>query len=226
MAKDLAYNLGLYARQKAILALAAELHGESSPADLELRLENALGTEGCARTPFAPPDGPTPFVKVPICTAVQLRVDRSTKGPPLYVGALYLSNDGSIVVFPRNRTVRLDKQESLVEPLGWVSPPVDTPDWLLVFGTTGPIVWSRLEAPALRMPSTRGYDELEDFLFQHLGGTRGIASATTPGASMTASLIQLEVAADPEKWTLEERQDPRVCRSSAGCRAGSKKKRR
>ena len=175
---------------------------------------------GCARTAYEPSPVPVPYVQVPMCNAVQLEVTlQEQPSQELHLGILFLANDGSIIVWPRGSTREIlrTKGDTHTEVLGWLSPPLDAPERILVFGSHEPVMWSRMAATSLSTRSaTRGGPTLQSFVESHVGGTRGILdeqASDTEGTAWTSSFLQLQVVADPAQWPASQREDPTICRT-------------
>ena len=222
-AQNVSYSLGLHARQASLLALSGEPN-EVYPHDLlDLRVVPIPSApEGCARTPFKAAAAAVPYVQVPICNSMQVEV--SLKRAPrdkLYLGILYLANDGSITVWPRGLTTEVLERvgDRYIEKLGWASPPLDAFDRIVVFGSHEPVVWSRLAQKALPSAATRGTGDdgpsLDAFINSHVGGTRGIQDddpSESGNTAWTSAFVQVQVVADPAKWTDADRNNPNVCK--------------
>ena len=211
---NVAQMLGLHARQSSLLALSGEPN-EVYPGDvLSLRIAPMKNRPGCERTPYVASD--EAYVEIPMCNAVQLEVELINQPrKDLYLGVLYLGNDGSIEVWPRAGTVEILRKrgEKHVEPLGWLSPPLNTPDRILVFGTHEQVNWSKLAAKALDDAKTRG-DNFTRFITSHVKGTRGIddeVPTTSGDTAWTAAFVQIQVVGDETKWTKQERDTKATC---------------
>lgn len=220
-ATNVAYTLGLHARQASLIALSAEPNDVYPHDMLDLRVIPVPSMQnGCAKTSYTPSPVPVPYVQVPMCNAVQLEVTLAEQpAAELYLGILFLSNDGSIVVWPSGATTEVlrNKGDRHVEVLGWLSPPLDAPERILVFGSHEQVMWSRLAAKALATRSaTRGGPTLQGFVEAHVGGTRGILdeqASEAEGTAWTSSFLQLQVTADPAQWPVTHREDPGICRA-------------
>lgn len=216
-AKGVAETLGLYARQASLLALSGEVP-EAYPNDMfEVRVLPADQEGSCARTPYVPTEVATPFARIPMCNTVRLQV-RLLEDPvqPLHVGVLYLANNGSIVTWPRNRErPTLAKAGDVFEQvLGWVTPPLYTPDRLLVFGTHEPVPWHTLEQKVIPDATRSRGSEGPGFFVAAVSGTRTrgmwAEQAEAPPA-WTASMVTIEIVADPSLWSEEERDTTATC---------------
>ncbi|MEN0065586.1 MAG: caspase family protein [Myxococcota bacterium] len=219
-----AETIGLFARQAALLALSGEVPAEYPDNMFELRIQPLAEKAGCERSPYAPTGRAVPWAQVPMCNAVTLAI-RWVEEPkrPLYLGVLYLSGNGDIETWPpRGRQVALTSQgEEHVQVLGWVTPPLHTPDRILVFGTHEPVDWARLEANSPADVVSRGIGEL-DFFIAAIAGTKTRGEFVRAGHSVpawTASLVSVEVTADPERWSPDERDAQVTCQAlrKAGC---------
>ncbi len=217
-AKSLAYVLGLYARQASLLALSGEVP-EQYPRDVfELRIVPMQGHPGCERTSYEPARRALPWAQVPMCNAVQLQVSLVEEPKqPLHLGILYLAGNGAIHAWPQGGTQEIlaARGDRYVQQLGWVTPPLNTPDRILVFGTHEPVDWSALAAQTLPdAVATRGTGA-QGFVFSAVSGagTRGQWATEGEGSSpgWTASLMSLEVVADPRRWSERERDTTATC---------------
>lgn len=218
-AYDVAATLGLHARQASLLALSGEPN-DAYPHDVVLGLRVLSGErEGCEKTPYESAAKPVSYVEVPMCNSVKLEVTlQEQPQQKMYLGILYLSNDGSITVWPRGNTTEVLRRrgDSATENLGFVKPPLDAPDRILVFGSHEPVAWSKLaqtSLPDVETVRVRGHS-LENFVTTHVSGARGIDDEAPTGAgdaAWTASYLQLKVVGDPSKWTDADRTDSRVC---------------
>lgn len=225
-ALDVAKNLGLHARQASLLALSAEPN-EVYPHDmLDLRItQDPFTTSNCARTPYRPPTVPVPYVQVPMCTPVQLEVSlRRNPEKDLYIGILYLANDGSIAAWPEaGVSITLKrKDEKHIETLGTVTPPLDAPDRILVFGSHEPVRWSTLQARSIALERSSGKNKLQSFVLGHISGTRGIDDEppeTEGDPAWTSGFLQLQVVGDPTQWSSPERNAATTCERlrQSGC---------
>ncbi|MBX2798844.1 MAG: caspase family protein [Myxococcales bacterium] len=213
-ATDLVHTLGLYARQASLLALTGA--SSSYPSDmLSLRL-HPHPAKHCARTLFEPVEPPPPTVQVPMCNGVTLEV-RLKERPrqPLHLGILYLANNGSITAWS-GPGFRMDgKVSSLSERLGYVTPPLQSPDRIVVFGTHQPIDWQGLAGSApLDMPvPTRG-NTAQQFITSAITGGLGTdpwSDSDRESLAWTARVLTVEVVADPLLWTPEERNSSQTC---------------
>ena len=226
---EVVHTLGLHARQAGLLAIS----GEANPTyahdtTLALSITPMVAKGGCPRTPFEDPEGPVWDVAVPMCNAVQLEIELGRQPvQPLHLSILYLSNDGSITVWPPAGTIEVarDRGDRFVQPLGWVGPPLDSPDRILVFGTHEDVDFSMLVGEAVAEARTRG-GGLQAFLADHLAGTRGIDEGPPmqPGSvAWTSSYLQLRVVGDPARWSDAERTDRGICaaRRAAEAAAGA-----
>ena len=190
--------MGLHARQRTLLELSGEVGGLYSPGTLDVRILRDPRVPDCSKTAYTEPTRAQSYASVPMCTPVRLEV-KLAKPPqqPLYLGILYLANDGNIIAWPRGDTQEVLREvgQSHVEELGVVRPPLRVPDRILVFGTHEPIRWNKLENRVYARESvgvTRSVSRqgggLQDFLDSHVSGTRGIED---------------EEAEDATGWTAE-----------------------
>lgn len=187
----LAEALGRFAQQQLLASLASDpgdalIDGQT----VEVRVERAPDSaqKSCPKEPYvlAAPGRPQ---ALPLCTTVEVRVTLAEESPtPLYVGGVWLVNDGSLVALPPdNARVLLKPGESAVLPFRpTAAPPLDALDTLLIYGTEAPVDWARLGDA-----QSRSVDGL-------------------PAWTVTA--LPLRVVADPALWTDAERSDPAVCR--------------
>jgi len=222
-ALEVARNLGLHARQASLLALSAEPNAVYPHDMLDLRIiPDPSQGPSCAHRRYEPTPFAVPYVKVPMCTPIQLEV--TLKRDPienLYLGILFLANDGTIAAWPQAGITQVlrRKGETYTEPLGVTTPPVDAPDRILVFGSHEPVRWSSLEAKALVKTRNVGGHDLQGFVMSHVGGTRGIddeaPEETDP--AWTSSFVQLQVTGDG--WDEAARSDSGTCERArnAGC---------
>ncbi len=224
-ALEVAQNLGLHARQASLLAFSAEPNAVYPHDMLELRIiPDSFESRSCAREPYRPAEVGVPYVRVPMCTTVQLEV--TLKRDPvqeLYLGILYLASDGSILAWPKAGITEIlrRKGDKYVEPLGRVTPPVNVSDRLLVFGSHEPVQWKNLEKKALvrtrLVPGGRA--NLQSLVTSHVGGLRGIDDEPprSEGTAWTSSFLQLVVTG--LRWTEAEQSDPGTCSRAhaAGC---------
>ncbi len=216
--------LGMYARQAALLALSGEVSAEYPRDVFELRILPSESTPSCERTPYVAPEGPVPWTRVPMCSPVKLAIRlRETPRQPLHLGIVYLSGNGNIDTWPpKGRGVSLSSAgDEHVEVLGWVTPPLHTPDRILVFGTHRRVDWSRLQGKSPRDELTRGLGD-GDFFVAAVVGTRNRGAFVRAGHAVpafTSSLVSVEVTADPERWTPREREDHATCQRlrKTGC---------
>ena len=226
-ATQVARTVGLFARQAALLALSGEVP-DAYPRDVfELRVLPMHGKEGCARQPYEPTERALPWARVPMCNAVQLQVkllERPVK--PLFLGILYLSGNGALHAWVSPK-IMSEPGDAYTQEMGWVTPPLNTPDRLIVFGTHRPVNWTKLQADVLADVSTlRGEDESR-FWVAALSGqsVRGSWMETEGGLPpWTASMVSIEVVADPSRWSMEERDATATCTRlrKAGCAANAK----
>lgn len=213
---EVAETLGLYARQATLLALSGEVPATYPNNMFEVRILPYPGRPGCERNPYVPAERPAPWARVPMCNAVQLAIDLVEQPErPLHLGIAYLGGNGNIETWPpRGKTVTLtDKGDRHVQPLGWVTPPLHTPDRILVFGTHRPVDWSRIEAKAPMDQITRSLGA-GDFFVAAVAGTRTRGAFVRSGYAMpvwTASLMSLEVTADTALWSAHERDTQATC---------------
>lgn len=215
-----AETLGMHARQASLLALSAEPNAVYPHDMLELRITRDRFTpESCARSTYTPARGPVPYVQVPMCTPIQLDVTlQRDPAEQLYLGILYLSNDGSIHAWPAaGASITLNRKgEQHIEQLGRATPPLAAADRILVFGSHEPVRWKSLEATALtkERSASPGGSELQRFVLDHVGGTRGIGDEppdTDGDPAWTSGFVQLQVTGDRALWTQAERSDSNVC---------------
>jgi len=221
----IAYNLGLHARQASLIALSAEPNDVYPHDMLALRIAPDPSVDAsCARERYAPSPVAVPYVKVPNCTPVGLEVTLAREPrSKLHLGILYLANDGTIEPWPQAgiAVVLTHKGDTYIETLGTVTPPLDAPDRILVFGSHEPVRWSNLKAAAIdKVRGIRGED-LQSFVVSHVSGTRGIAddAPATRDPAWTSSFLQVEVTS--EGWSAAERADPTICdraRRAGECR--------
>ena len=218
-AENVAYTLGLHARQASILAMSGEPN-EVYPHDMvEMRVVPIPDEPGCARTAYQPASRAVPYVQVPMCSPIQLEL-KLTQEPKrqLYISVLYLANDGHIEVWPRGATKEIfqRKGDTYVERLGWASPPLNAPDRIVVFGSHEDVDWKKLAQEALPEPKrSRGAATLQSFVDAQLSGTRGIldeAPNERGSTAWTSSFIQVQVIADSEKWSDSEQTSRSTCR--------------
>jgi len=222
-----AQTLGLYSRQAALLALSGEVPPVYPRDMFDVRMLPAEGEVDCSRTPYAPPERSVPWSEVPMCTPVKLAIRlRETPKQPLHLGIVYLAGNGNIETWPApSQSVTLAAAgEEHVQVLGWVTPPLDTPDRILVFGTHEPVNWSRLQGRSPADQVTRGIGA-GDFFVAAVAGSQTRGSFVQAGHDVppwTASLLSVEVVADPERWTAHERETTSICRTLVDnrCAAG------
>lgn len=215
---DIAWALGLHARQASLLGLTNEVTTTYAQGSvLTLRVLPSPAQDGCAREPYVAPTGAVPYVEVPMCNAVQLDVELAVEPQqPLNIGILYLANDGTIAVYPQGNTTEVlrHKGEHFTMPLGWVAPPVDSPDRIVAFGTHEQVNWAQLQAKA-PPPATRGAG-LSAFVGSQVSGTRGAKGtereeeAAAKASGWTSSFLQLQVVGG-SKWSSAEQADPGIC---------------
>ncbi|MEO0604191.1 MAG: caspase family protein, partial [Myxococcota bacterium] len=198
-ALEVAQNLGLHARQASLLALSAEPNDVYPHDVMGVRIiRDDFAANSCARQPYRPAASPVPYAEVPMCTPIQLEVTLE-RDPikDLYLGIVYLANDGSISAWPEAGVTEIlrRKGDTYTETLGTVAPPLDAPDRILVFGSHEPVRWQALEAKALRKERSIGDATLQSFVQSHIGGTRGIDDEAPESAdpAWTSSFVQLRV---------------------------------
>jgi hypothetical protein len=225
-AGNVAWALGLHARQASLLGLTSEVT-TTYPQDsvLRMRVLPAAQQNGCAREPYTPDADAGSYVSVPMCNAVELDVELTVEPQsPLHLAVLYLANDGAIVAYPQGNTTEIlrHKGEHFRMPLGWVAPPLGSPDRLLAFGTHEQVNWSQLEAKA-PPTATRGTG-LQTFLNAQTGGTRGtVREDEDPmkANGWTSSFLQLEVTGDAAVWSAAERGSSSTCSARRQAAAAS-----
>ncbi len=224
-ALNVAYQIGLHARQTSLIALSGEANDVYPQPMLEVKISRIEGRSGCERTKYETPKRAQPYVEVPMCNPVQVDVELIRKPRrKLYLGALFLANNGSILAWPRaGRTEVLENVgDKWTQQLGYLTPPLNTPDRILVFGTHDQVAWSKLAAPALKDVKTRG-GGFSEFIKDHVGGTRGIDDEVPAGgadAAFTAAFVQVMAVGDETKWTQQERETSSICTDlrKAGCK--------
>jgi hypothetical protein len=183
-----------HARQRALLQLRGE--GGTDFVDdetLRVRLVPAPQQSPCAQGEWVQAEANTEQV-VPLCHAWNVEATLAPDAPKsLLIGALVLSTDGSTFGLPRDGTsVLLQPGQSKTFDASGESfrgtPPLDTRDQVLVFGTQerDPVQWNLLtQTAATRGPMPRG---LAGALSRYLQpGTRGTAP--------------IEEDAEPTTWT-------------------------
>jgi uncharacterized caspase-like protein len=195
-----------HARQRALLQLRGE-GGEDFADDetLEARLVPARRQPSCADGEWVQA-APGEEQVVPLCHRwnVQVRLAQGTS-MPLLIGALVLSSDGSVYGLPRDqRTVLLRPGETVTfDGPGETfvgSPPLDTQDHVLVFGTQerNPVAWHLLtQTTTTRGPPTGS--GLNAALDRYLRpGTRGSAPVadTQDETTWTMSSLTTRVEAN------------------------------
>lgn len=215
----LAHTMGLYARQASLLALSAEVPAAYPDDMFDVRIMPiASDKPDCARTPYVPTERALPFAQVPMCNAVRLEVTlREAPKQPLHLGVLYLSGNGTIFSWPRNgrRVILEEPGDTYDQVLGWVTPPLHTPDRVLVIGTHEPVRWSQLEEKVLADVVTASRGETgPDFFVSAVAGAKtrsAWASSADALPAWTASMVTVEIVADPELWSEQERDTTSTC---------------
>ena len=185
---------GLHARQASLLALSAEPN-EVYPHDmLDLRIigDPFAGSESCARDPLpGRPPWPMPYVQVPMCTPIQLEV--TLKRDPvkdLYLGILFLANDGTIAAWPQAGHHRdpASQGRSVHRAAGHRRPrrsmrPIASSSSAATSRCAGRASRPRRSARSAESPRAKRLQVLRDL--SHVGGTRGIGRRSLPTTAAT-----------------------------------------
>jgi uncharacterized caspase-like protein len=213
-----AETLWHHARQRALLRLRGE-GGEDFADDktLEARLVPARRQPSCADGEWVQA-APLEEQVVPLCHHwnVEVRLAQGTV-KPLLIGALVLSTDGSIYGLPRDqRTVLLKPGETVtLDGPGETfvgSPPLDTQDHVLVFGTQerNPVAWHLLtQTIKTRGPPTgRGLNAALDRYLRP--GTRGSAPVVEAQDETTWTMSSLTTRVEANSRFLAARSGERT----------------
>lgn len=199
-------RLWLLARQKALLALEGEGGADFRDNEtLEVEAVEAPRSRQtqCARGTWVPA-GPNREQVMPLCHKwnVRVRLARDAR-LPLLVGGLVLSSDGDMLGFPAaGRIERLRPGESMTfDTLFTATPPLDTQDYVIVFGTqeTNPVAWHMLTTAAAPKAAPQGSRSgLARALERHLRpGTKGqTAETVVEDTTWTRSVVPLRVVAN------------------------------
>ena len=217
-AADIARDLWLHARQRALLQLQGENGSDFRDNEtLKVQLKPGPRQDQCAKGTWEQAQ-PNHEQVVPLCHQWKIEVSLALDAPlPLLVGGLILSNDGSIVAFPG------DDQKYRIEPGKSVTfretfrgtTPLDVQEHVIVFGTQerNPVAWYLLASTA-KTRSAGGpaqpsalYRALDLYLRPGARGTERVSA--TDETTWTLSTVPLRVEANARFARIEDPAAPK-----------------
>nr|VFJ63364.1 MAG: Caspase domain-containing protein [Candidatus Kentron sp. FW] len=197
-------NLWQHARQRALLQLRGEGGADFKDNEtLQVRIVEAKTSNQnkCARGTWVQSE-PNQEQVIPLCHAWQIEVELDEKSPkPLLVGALVLSNDGSVFGIPEDGYKEPLKpgEKVIFADILLGSPPLDVLDHVLVFGTqeSNPVQWNLLADTAKTRsgkgkPTTGLYRVLDRYLRPGTRGAQRLKTVDTTTWTMTALSTRVE----------------------------------